>query len=504
MTLLFRTDASVAIGTGHAMRCLALAQAAQDGGERAVFAMSESTASIRTRLDSEACEVFPVTSPVGTLDDANQTIDLARLHGAEWIVIDGYQFEAEYQRAIKAAELKVLFLDDYGHARHYSADVVLNHNVCADEARYANREAYTKLLLGPRYCLLRREFGRWREWKRRISPKVEQLLVMMGGSDQENITARVVEAIGMAGPAVDSSLQVTLVVGGSNPHYDSLKSTASKSPTKIKIERDALNIPELMAAADIAVSAAGSTCWELCLLALPALLLDVAPNQTELARELDRRGCAIHVGGHDAPAQEIGSQIERLVCSSEVRQTLSQRSRELVDGNGARRVISALDGPASTEHELHLRRARPEDMQILWEWANDPEVRAASFSQEPIPWERHVQWFAEKMDAARSLLFIAEDDAGTPYGQIRFDLQQEEAVLNISLEKEKRGRGRGLQLIEKGIRELFASSNCARVHAFVKPDNKASVSAFLKAAFVCLRLEEVHGNPALHFVLDRK
>jgi UDP-2,4-diacetamido-2,4,6-trideoxy-beta-L-altropyranose hydrolase len=290
------------------------------------------------------------------------------------------------------------------------------------------------------------------------------------------------------------------VVGGSNPHFTRLQKTAAQSPVRITVRRDVSNMAELMAAADAAISAAGSTCWELCLLGLPALLADVAHNQTALARELHRRGCAIHVGDRTVPVEKIADQMERLLRSYELRQSLSQRSRELVDGNGSRRAVSVLRGAA----HLRLRRARTDDSSLLWKWANDPEVRAASFSSDPISWETHAAWFAEKLGQDKSLIWIAEDEVETPFGQIRFDLNPGgEAELHISLVKEKRGCGLAVPLIEAGVRKAFSSANCERVHAFVKPWNAASIRAFERVGFVRAGLVQVREQHAVHYICAR-
>jgi len=192
--LLIRADAGVAIGTGHVMRCLALAQAWQDLGGRALFAMAESTPGLTARLRSELCEIVSVEVSIGSQEDSERTAALAREHHAGWVVVDGYQFGADYQEALRSTESKVLFMDDYGHSARYSADLVVNPNVCADEAPYRNRESYTQVLLGTRYCMLRREFKAWRQWQRKIPPLAGRVLVTMGGSDPENLTARVLEA----------------------------------------------------------------------------------------------------------------------------------------------------------------------------------------------------------------------------------------------------------------------------------------------------------------------
>jgi len=489
------------MGTGHAMRCLALAQAWRDGGGRVVAAMAESTPSIQAKFVGEQCAVVSLSCSPGTQDDASLTLRLAQQHRAAWIVVDGYQFGAAYQRALKAAGFKVLFVDDYGHAEHYSADIVMNQNVGSGEDLYANREAHTRLLIGARYCLLRREFSSWRDWRREIPLRGRRVLVTMGGSDPENLTARVIQALTLAKV---EELEATVVVGGSNPHFEMLEDSAVRSGKKIAVQRDIRNMAEEMAAADLAVSAAGSTCWELCLMGLPALLVDVADNQTALARELDRRGCAVHVGDGTTSVEEIAEQLNRLCRAQELRQSLSQHSRGLVDGDGANRVVAALQGADLAGSEgLHLRRARADDGRLLWEWANDPETRAASFSPDPISWETHVAWLAEKLGGSGSLIFIAEDETAVPCGQIRFDARPDgDWEVSVVLAKSLRGRGLGSRLIRFGM-QAFLTEHSAPVHAFVKPTNAASARAFENAGFSCIGAVQIRGNNAIHFVCER-
>src|SRR5262249_53524847 len=158
-------DAGPATGTGHVMRCLALAQAWQEAGGDATLASAHPLGGLESRLHSDGIGnryLAASTSP-GSLQNAEQKIALASLYGEEWIVLDGYVFSSSYQRALKSAGLRLLVLDDFGHAEHYCADLVLNQNLHAHERLYARREADTRLLLGTRFALLRREFTRWQE-----------------------------------------------------------------------------------------------------------------------------------------------------------------------------------------------------------------------------------------------------------------------------------------------------------------------------------------------------
>jgi len=498
-TLLIRADASPAIGTGHVMRCIALAQAWQDAGGQTVFTMAQSTEAIRARIRAESFETLPISSSVSTSDDLLQTIALLQQQHCEWIAVDGYQFGMDYQSGLKAAGFKVLFLDDFGHSHHYSADIVLNQNVSATPALYSNRGEYTRLILGPRYALLRREFSIWSNWQRTFSPSCRHLLVTMGGSDEENVTATAIEALHLAGIP---ELEATVIVGGSNPNFAKLQNLVARSGRKIVVRKDVSNIAELMAGADVAISAAGTACWELCLLGLPALLIDVADNQTALAEELQKRACAIHVGNRMVRPETIAEKLKSLIESLERRQLLSKASRELVDGRGAMRVVSVLCG----QRLLRLRPVRNEDRRLLWEWANDPDVRAASFTSDPIEWETHVSWFDAKMEDSCGTtkicrMFIAEDGEGIAVGQIRFERRADaEWDVGISLSKDMRGRGFASELIERGVRELRKLDVGSLIHACVKPENIASVKAFEGACFENCGTEQILGQAAVHLI----
>jgi UDP-2,4-diacetamido-2,4,6-trideoxy-beta-L-altropyranose hydrolase len=263
------------------------------------------------------------------------------------VVIDGYSLGAEYQEQLRSGGRKLLCIDDLGDCDYYAADIVLNQNLNASEKLYRRSSANTQLLLGTDYCLLRREFAVWRAWRREIPATGRTMLVTLGGSTHADIGVRVMESLSNVN--IDG-LRVVFVVGGSTPDSAPLESYAARFREKISIRRDVSNMAKLMAEADIAISAAGSTCWELCLLGLPSVLLDLAGNQTPVAIELERRGCALYAGNGDSFSSDgLAKSVENLL-SSRQRELLSQRSRQLVDGFGAERVVSGMRG--GTDHAL--------------------------------------------------------------------------------------------------------------------------------------------------------
>jgi len=495
-TLVIRADASIAIGTGHVMRCLALAQAWQDAGGSVVFASIDLSSSLAQRLRSERFEIVKLDGSPGSAQDASQIEEFSRPHHADWVVVDGYQFDAEYQRKLKDAGLKLLFIDDNGHATHYLADLVLNQNAHASQELYQSRASQTRLLLGPRFTLLQREFRPWRHWKREIVSVPRKVLVTMGGSDPGNVTAMVIRSLQLASI---ESLEAKVVVGAGNPHIESLERVTNQSETNVSLLKNVTNMPELMAWADVAVSGAGSTCWEMCLLGLPAILIDLAENQRAVAKELDRGGVAIHLGSvGDVIPEKIASKLRWLLSSVETRTALCVRARELVDGKGAERVVSAMRGEM-----LRLRRVEESDCRLLWEWANDPVVRAASFSSEYIPWEHHQDWFCAKLADPNAVLFLAANPDNVSIGQVRYQLDGLSAQLSVSLAPEFRGKGYGNRIVAMATEELFRTTNVTTIDAYVKPANEASLQMFRRAGFKQEDSRVIHGQPAVHFILQK-
>lgn len=496
-TIIVRADASEQIGSGHLMRCLALAQAWQDTGGAVVFASAMGSPGPELRLRTEGFETVRLPVQPGSAEDAAGTIALAREIGASWIVADGYHFGADYQRAVKDAGLKLLFIDDNGHAVSYCADIVLNQNLHAHAGLYEDRDADTQLLLGPRYALLRREFLQWRGWQREFPAVARKLLVTMGGGDSENVTSNIIGALPQIGV---EGLEIVVVVGENNSHYEQLEAAIGNSQKPIRLAKNVTAMSELMAWADSAVSAGGSTCWELAFMGLPNIVLVLADNQNAVARQLDSAGIAVNLGfSSQVSGGAISRQLKRLLTSKELRLAMSTRGRALVDGEGTARVVGVM-----RPKKLTLRRAQKDDCKMFWEWASDSSVRTAAFSSASIPWEDHVRWFTRKLRDPNCFIFVGLDRENLPVGQVRFDMQnQHEAEIDVSIDKSSRGASYGSILIDMAVKELLEITRVQSVHALIKLDNSGSIGAFKKADFKHSGLKTVGGEAAGHYTRTR-
>jgi UDP-2,4-diacetamido-2,4,6-trideoxy-beta-L-altropyranose hydrolase len=332
--LLIRADASTTIGCGHVMRCLALAQAWREAGGTVVFASAELPPAMESRLKSEEMEVAPLQS---RFDDVDETITLVRNLDASWIVLDGYRFDRYFQARLKHAGIKLLVIDDIGHAGHYSADLILNQNIHADAAFYVDREPGTKLLLGLQYVLLRREFRNTSRPERAIPERASKLLITLGGSDPCNYTSRVLWSLERNG-----SFRVRVILGAANPHRAAVEQAICDSGLDVELLTDVRAMNEVIEWADLAIASGGASIWELAFFGVPVVAYSQGPQETMLLQAAEAKGLCIFGGNFtELSAEHLNVAMVRLLPAS-ARREMTQKQQTAVDGQGPLRVIKEM------------------------------------------------------------------------------------------------------------------------------------------------------------------
>jgi UDP-2,4-diacetamido-2,4,6-trideoxy-beta-L-altropyranose hydrolase len=492
--LLIRADGGPSIGSGHLMRCLALAGAWRDGGGTAVFVLAAPAPALEERLGIEA-EVLHIGSEPGSPEDARDTARIARERGISWVVADGYRFGAEYQKRVRDAGLSLLAIDDYGHADHYYADIVLNQNSYAEMSFYPHFEPSTRFLLGTKYVLLRREFRERTGDARTIPDTGRKVLVTFGGADPGNATLAVIRALMQVRVA---DLEVIVVAGGMNLHYEELLAVVKDDP-RFSIRSDVRDMPGLMAWADIAISAGGSTCWELAFMGLPALVYPLAANQEPIVRSLVSRGMADELTEGDLSTGDgAARKIANLLASQERRSRFSCRMKELVDGDGAARVAMCI-----SRDRIRLRPVRAGDRDLIFGWINDPDVRARSFHTGAITPDEHAAWFSSVLRDTAIRYWIAVDEEDRPVGQVRFSIEPGRAVISVLVEPGSRNKGFGSLLIAAATEQLFRTTPVPEVHAFIKTGNASSLTAFTRAGYTRAGTVTIDNQDADHLTISR-
>jgi UDP-2,4-diacetamido-2,4,6-trideoxy-beta-L-altropyranose hydrolase len=338
--LLIRADASVAIGTGHVMRCLALAQAWQDAGGSANLAAAELPDPLAPIVTEQGISLIRIENLPGGAADAAETVDQARRLGADWVVVDGERFRSDFLDTINAAGFRVLLIDDFADRKSVHADLIVNPNLDENEENYRKKGAAGKLLMGPSYTLLRREFRPQRTEggsNGSMCSTGHRVLVTLGGSDPENLTPKIAAALASA-----ADLRVTVIAG---PGYDKVGELRRLRASNVELVFSAPDMAQIMKNSDLAVIAAGGTLWEL--FCMRSVVLSYSRNivQSTVVAELARRGAVVDMGEtRDFDPKKLVCAVTELAGSEATRQRMATLAQSLVDGLGATRVVEAMTG----------------------------------------------------------------------------------------------------------------------------------------------------------------
>ena len=354
MKITFRTDASNQIGTGHFMRCLTLADEMKKQGAHIRFisrnlplhliemlnAKGMEYISLITDASQEPIDELAHSSWLGTsqTQDAQATLQALADQTWDWIIVDHYALDERWEKSVRANCKKLVVIDDLADRKH-DCDVLLDQNFYADmQTRYINKvPEHCQLLLGPRYALLREEFRILRNMVKVRTGEVKKILVFFGGVDADNCTSLALQALAK----LNIKLQVDVVIGSQHPNRKRIQQDCITYGFTCHVQTK--RMAELMAEADLAIGAGGSTSWERCCLGLPALLVAVAGNQIDIAKALDSIGACYYLGEKDVLSSgSIQYSINELLVASDHVLSISEQAFSLVDGLGKNRVSEVL------------------------------------------------------------------------------------------------------------------------------------------------------------------
>jgi UDP-2,4-diacetamido-2,4,6-trideoxy-beta-L-altropyranose hydrolase len=233
-----------------------------------------------------------------------------------------------------------LLVDDHGEGVPYRCDVVLNPNPYASDSLYASGGDQTCFLVGPQYALLRREFLDFPRRGASAPTPARRILLTFGGADQDNVTLCVLQALEEIS---DPHLEITVVIGASNPNMESLTKATAKSSHAARLLSNVDNMPEIISNADLAISAGGVTCCELAFMRVPMFLITLARNHEESVEAWGRAKAAWAGGWFDVlERKSLAESLRRLIGDSELRREFVENAALVVDGKGAQRVVEAL------------------------------------------------------------------------------------------------------------------------------------------------------------------
>lgn len=473
-------------GLGHFMRCLALAQAWEDRGGSAVFALSSAGIGAQHRLSDVWSAIRWLPPDELGRASAERVREMAT--EARVLVLDSYHLDAEYLASVRGAGRPICLVDDDGRGMRFHPDFLLNHNPYATARLYPCPHKATILLAGPDYTLLRRSFAGARR-EHETKAEVEEVLITVGGGSSGRLGSRIADIVDKAFPS--GSLRITLAGGVMDPQAD-----ARRRSGRSRRLSDVWDLSRYMAGADLAVAAAGVTSWELAYVGVPTVLVVRAANQRPVAEYLTGKGAAV-MGSEAAvhlAAERLAGSLHALRAHSE-RKDLSQRARTIMDGYGRDRAAMVLDAGG-----VRLRDADKSDATLLWRWANEPLVRRNSFQQRQIPWAEHVEWYRDRLEDPGTRIYIAVDAEERPAGQVRIQCDKaQEAVVSCLVEPKHRGMGIAAEMLRLAAARFRAAASTP-LHAYVKTGNRASARAFRAAGYRMVETVSIAGQSAEHLL----
>lgn len=356
----FRVDASERMGSGHVMRCLTLADALRERGRDCLFICRDHPAHLGGVIAERGhrLALLPLAEPadistardgyaawLGGTQDEDAAATLAALAGerAEWIVVDHYALDADWEAAVAAHCDHLMVVDDLANHAH-RCDLLLDQTFGRDSEAYTSlTPAAARRLCGAEFALLRPSFAALREAsldRRAAHGRVAQILVTLGGADADNVTGAVLDALESAG--LPGDCRVKLVIGWQSPWAADVRQRADAASFAVEVLQGVADMAPLMAESDFAIGAAGSSSWERCCLGLPTVMVVLADNQRMIAEELAASGAATVVSA-DRLDVELAAQVSALLNDAPARRAMSARAAAIVDGRGTGRVVDAME-----------------------------------------------------------------------------------------------------------------------------------------------------------------
>jgi UDP-2,4-diacetamido-2,4,6-trideoxy-beta-L-altropyranose hydrolase len=346
--LIIRADGGPTIGIGHLVRSAALGQAWLAQGGNVTFVTACAPEMLPQAVTTARFQITQVNAVHPNSDDADEI--LRRSRQGTWICCDGYHFDATFTDRLRRAGRRVLQIDDIAHGAAYSTDILLNQNTGAEELDYRCAPE-TLRLFGTRYALLRPEFRKSHEAQRTISGRARRVIIAIGGGDQYQLRERALRALANLG----AELEIHVIVPPTSTNLHELQLLGRSLKLPLVLDPDPPDMPKLLMWADLAIAGGGSTCWELCCLGVPSIVITYADNQTGITAGLQRFGAAIHLGwAFEVSDALLERTFESLIDDSAMRARLSTRARSLVDGRGAERVVNAM-AACTTKSDLCQR-----------------------------------------------------------------------------------------------------------------------------------------------------
>ncbi|SDN35849.1 Spore coat polysaccharide biosynthesis protein SpsG, predicted glycosyltransferase [Cryobacterium flavum] len=476
MHVLVRCDASKEGGVGHLIRSMSLIDEAISRGWDVSFSGDVTVPFGRDMLKSIRRVPAEVT-PDGLAEAATKI-------GADVVHVDHYGLIGDYRASLNDAGILLSSMEDTEYGRR-AADLVVDPSPSA-AASYRPDDGSDRILRGASFVPLRQSVRRVAASRHVGGDQPDhsasvRIVVMLGGTDALNATAEIMRVV------IESGLSAVCSVIVDRARWSSLPS--STHDVKFVLHEPSAAAIELFHSADFAVSAAGTSLWELLCMGVPTALIQLVDNQRDNYQFVASRGLVVGLGpitDVSVTEEARGRLVRTLGTDLRPRVEAAQRGQLLVDGLGSERIVSAWESMLQPKACYDVRDVSEGDASLLFDWRNDAMVRAASRETRPLEWTSHHSWVLRAMeDPDRHLLLVTKNDS--PVATVRFDLAGppiDAWEVSIVVAPSLRGQGLGSDVLaaaEEYLRHL--PHRTTAIYAAMRRENHASASLFRAAGY---------------------
>ncbi|HHK8877648.1 UDP-2,4-diacetamido-2,4,6-trideoxy-beta-L-altropyranose hydrolase [Escherichia coli] len=497
MKVFLRVDSSLSIGSGHIIRCLNLAIALRNVGAECIFISKKHRGNILFKIEQAEFlyQVIPTPEEYDIYvseekywlngsqnDDALQFSLLIKkqCENPDIIIVDHYSLDYEWELIIKRnfPKAKLIVIDDLCNRPH-CCDLLIDQTYLRHEKEYTCLNIWGgKILTGPKYALLDPVFSKLREQSINRKTQLEfpqRLMITMGGVDVNNITGKVLRYI--ENKNLKSIEKITVILGSACPHREEIEALVADSKYPINILTNVENMAELMLEHDFAIGAMGGTTWERCVMALPAVNIAIANNQSTIATNFSKAG-AIVLHSDNFTKNDFYNAFNRLITDYHQQRDLVM---SICDGQGLIRDIQEIIPCFSTDGiNVTLRFATLDDINFVYQLQCEPQTR--KFARNPnIPsYDSHTEWMRRKLVEQNSFFYIIEHIGAC--GVLRLDpIEHELAQYEISIFLTTASMGKGIA--KAAIRRATMLHKDTVILATVLYENFASHRLFEQIGF---------------------
>jgi UDP-2,4-diacetamido-2,4,6-trideoxy-beta-L-altropyranose hydrolase len=342
----FRVDASLEIGHGHLMRCLTLANELKKRSNECFFITNKLDPYLKDKALSMGHEIYNLPTPnaqnFNWKKDALLTQEILKKISVSWLIVDHYLIDKKWETIQRKNSKNIMVIDDLLNREH-ECDLLLDQNIGRTNLDYCNLVPQSaSLIAGLNFSLIGEEFLKMREEsiRARNSYSLNNILVTMGGSDPKNLTTKALKDI--AKTNLNSESTISVILQKKSQNVSVVKSILKNLPFASHLFFDVDDMSKILAAQDLVIGAMGISVWERCCLGIPSISMVVEDSQDFVAETLHLSRASIVVNRSYSDGYSIQSAIDYFSSSKNLKYT-SEIAANLVDGQGAKRVVDAID-----------------------------------------------------------------------------------------------------------------------------------------------------------------